>query len=157
MKSIKLGNYEIKITEDVLVLLSKFKQIKRKQPESGGILLGQILNKTIYVTRISFPSKKDKSSRFSFWRNKDSAQIIIDYEFLNSNQKTIYIGEWHTHPEELPNPSGTDVKMINDQYEKNKLNEPFLIQYIQGTKGFYLALLEPDGINYVRVNNLEGP
>lgn len=46
---------------------------------------------------------------------------------MNSGQKTIYIGEWHTHPENYPNPSGVDNKMIVQQYFKNRINEPFLI------------------------------
>ena len=41
--------------------------------------------------------------------------------------------------------------MIKDQFSKNKLNEPFLLQYIQGTKGFYLALLEPKNFNEIQV------
>ncbi len=151
MRVTKIGNYEIYFTEDVLLLISKFKQIRHKQNEAGGILLGQVKKNSIYITRISFPSSHDKSSRYSFSRNKNNAQAIIDYEFHNSNRRTIYLGEWHTHPEEFPTPSNTDRKMIKDQFSKNKLNEPFLLQYIQGTKGFYLALLKPDSFNEVQL------
>ncbi|PKP11478.1 MAG: hypothetical protein CVU08_12195 [Bacteroidetes bacterium HGW-Bacteroidetes-3] len=151
MRVTRIGNYEIHFTEDVLLLMSKFKQTKHKQHEAGGILLGQVKENCIYITRISFPSNHDKSSRYSFWRNKNNAQAIIDYEFHNSNNRTIYLGEWHTHPEELPTPSNTDRRMIKDQFSKNMLNEPFLLQYIQGTKGYYLALLEPDNITEIHV------
>lgn len=151
MRVTKIGSYEIHFTEDVLLIISKFKQIKYKQHEAGGILLGQVKGNKVYITRVSFPSKHDKSSRYSFWRSKNNAQTIIDYEFHNSNKRTIYIGEWHTHPEEIPNPSNTDRKMIKDQFSKNKLNEPFLLQYIQGTKGFYLALIEPNNFNEIKV------
>jgi integrative and conjugative element protein (TIGR02256 family) len=151
MRLTKIGKYKVYFTEDVLLLISKFKQSKKRQYEAGGILLGQVKENNIYITRVSFPSNQDKASRFSFSRNKDYAQAIIDFEFYNSNKRTIYLGEWHTHPEELPTPSNTDRKMIKDQFSKNKLNEPFLLQYIQGTKGFYLALLEPNDINEIQV------
>ncbi len=151
MRLTKIGKYNVYFTKDVLLLISKFIQSKQKQYEAGGILLGQVKENNIYITRVSFPSNQDKSSRFSFSRNKDYAQAIIDFEFHNSNKRTIYLGEWHTHPEELPTPSTTDRKMIKDQFSKNKLNEPFLLQYIQGTKGFYLALLEPKNFNEIQV------
>ncbi|MFX0557174.1 Mov34/MPN/PAD-1 family protein [Maribacter sp. CXY002] len=151
MKVIRIGNYEIHFTKDVLLLISKFKQINHKHHEAGGILLGQVKENNIYITRVSFPSIHDKSSRYFFWRNKNNAQAIIDYEFYNSNKRTIYLGEWHTHPEELPTPSNTDRKMIKDQFSKNKLNEAFLLQYIQGTKGFYLAILEPNSLKEIQV------
>ena len=151
MRLTKIGNYEIHFTDDVLFLISKFKQIKPKQHEAGGILLGQVKENRVYITRISFPSSQDKSSRYSFNRDKKNAQAIIDYEFQNSNKRTIYLGEWHTHPEEIPRPSNTDRKMIKDQFSKNKLNEPFVLQYIQGSKGFYLALLETNNFNEIRL------
>ena len=120
MRLTKIGKYNIYFTKDVLILISKFIQSKQKQHEAGGILLGQVKENNIYITRVSFPSNQDKSSRFSFSRNKDYAQAIIDFEFHNSNKRTIYLGEWHTHPEELPTPSTTDRKMIKDQFSKNK-------------------------------------
>jgi len=151
MRVTHIGNYKIYFTHDVLLLIAKFKQISSKQNEAGGVLLGQVKNNNIYITRISFPSSHDKSSRYSFSRNKKFAQAIIDFEFYNSNKRTIYLGEWHTHPEELPTPSNTDRKMIKDQFSKNILSEPFLLQYIQGTKGFYLALIESGSINEVKI------
>jgi len=150
-----IGKYNIYFTDDVLLLISIYKQTNFKQPEAGVILLGQVKENSVYITRISLPSKSDKSTRNSFWRDKNIAQAIIDYEFHNSNKRTIYLGEWHTHPEEIPTPSTTDKKMIKDQFSKNKLNEPFLFQYIQGTKGFYLAIIEPKGITEIQVKEEE--
>jgi integrative and conjugative element protein (TIGR02256 family) len=128
------------ISDSVLELIKSFKQFGAIENESGGILLGQISDKSIYILRASTPNKFDKSSRYSFECNKDAAQVILNYEFQNSDKKTIYIGEWHTHPEKNPTPSGTDKSMIIGQFKKNKLNEPFLILIIQGLSEFYIAL-----------------
>ncbi len=142
MRLTELGDFKIFFTEDVLSLLANYIQVEQGQHEAGGILLGQVKERDIYITRISFPSNRDRSSRYSFKRSKRNAQAIIDYEFYNSSKRTIYLGEWHTHPEELPTPSNVDRKMIKDQFSKNLLNEPFLLQYIQGTKGFYIGLIQ---------------
>lgn len=142
---------EIVIARSVLDRIEKFKQTTKKAPESGGILLGQVTDKKVFILKVSTPNKFDKSSRYTFDCNKDAAQIIIDYEFINSGQKTIYLGEWHTHPEDYPNPSGVDKRMINNQYFKNKLNEPFLILIIQGLKGLYSAIFDGENLNLIRL------
>lgn len=133
---------DIKITRSALAVIEKYKQITKKSKESGGILLGQVKDKEVYILKITTPNKFDRAARYSFDCNKDAAQVIINYEFINSGQRTIYLGEWHTHPENYPNPSGIDKKMIIKQYFKNKLNEPFLILVIQGLKGLYVAIFD---------------
>lgn len=140
MKEIIRNKTTIFISDSVLELIKSFKQFGATNYESGGILLGQISEKGIYILRASTPNKFDKSSRYSFECNKDAAQVIINYEFQNSDKKTIYIGEWHTHPEKNSTPSGIDKSMIIGQFKKNKLNEPFLILMIQGLSELYIAL-----------------
>ena len=142
----QIGKYTIFISEDVLALLSKYRQTNFRKKEAGGILLGQVRDKSIYILRISVPSVHDKASRTTFDRNKFKSQVIIEYEFYASGKKTIYLGEWHTHPEKYPKPSLTDIRMINDQFEKNVLNEPFLILLIQGTQGIFLGVKTSSGM-----------
>jgi integrative and conjugative element protein (TIGR02256 family) len=143
------------IARSVLNIIERFKQSNNKNNESGGILLGQVTEKDVHILKVTTPNKFDSASRYSFDCNKDAAQIIINYEFLNSGQKTIYIGEWHTHPEDYPNPSGIDKKMIDNQYFKNKLNEPFLILIIQGLKGLYVAIFDGKKLEETKLTIIE--
>ena len=138
------------ITSTAIKIIESYKQTKKKDHESGGILLGQILDNNIHILRATTPNKFDKSSRYSFECDKDAAQVIIDYEFINSENKTIYLGEWHTHPENFPNPSDIDLGMIKSQYFKNRLNEPFLVLLIQGLKGLYVAIYDGNKIEEIR-------
>ncbi|MBO0356202.1 MULTISPECIES: Mov34/MPN/PAD-1 family protein [Flagellimonas] len=132
-------NINVIFDEGVLNVFSHFKQTGNKH-EKGGILLGKRLeNNKILVTKATTPTLFDKSYRYSFHRDKKSAQLFINYEFLNSLGKTIYIGEWHTHPEDYPTPSSTDIKMIKNQFKKNLINEDFLLMVIVGRKGFYIG------------------
>ena len=133
------SNINVIFDEGVLNVFSHFKQIGNEY-EKGGILLGQCLeNNKIIVTKATTPTLFDKSNRYGFHRDKRSAQLFINYEFLNSLGKTIYIGEWHTHPEDYPTPSVTDLKMIKNQFKKNLINEDFLLMVIVGRKGFYVG------------------
>jgi integrative and conjugative element protein (TIGR02256 family) len=146
---------KVSINSSIINLFEKFKQSSKKDNESGGILLGQVKGNNVYILKASIPNKFDKSSRYSFECNKDAAQIIIDYEFKNGDNKTIYLGEWHTHPEDIPNPSSIDKAMIKDQYFKNKINEPFLILLIQGLKELYVALYDGNCIEKIEYTVLK--
>jgi len=142
MKTFIRNNRKINISETVIEIFEKFKQKNKKDNESGGILIGQIKDDEIFILKASIPNKFDKASRYYFECNKDAAQIIINYEFYNSGRKSIYIGEWHTHPENTPTPSSIDKRMIKEQFKKNKLNEPFLILIIQGLEDIYVSLYD---------------
>jgi integrative and conjugative element protein (TIGR02256 family) len=142
MMEIKRGKYTIQISETVLLVLEKYKQDK-KGNESGGIILGQVIdNNCINITKLSLPNTFDKSSRYSFDRDKIIAQIIVDYEFSNTVGKTIYLGEWHTHPEKNPTPSHIDRSMFKQQFKENKINESFLIFFIKGIENLYVGIYD---------------
>jgi integrative and conjugative element protein (TIGR02256 family) len=135
----KYQNINIVVEQNVIDLFNTFRQTGKK-PESGGILLGEIYDSEVRIKKASVPTSFDSSSRYMFNRNKKSAQLITDYEFKNSGGTIIYIGEWHTHPENIPTPSSTDIKMITTQFRKNKINETFLLMIIVGLKDVYLGV-----------------
>lgn len=136
----KVGKYKVEVSENVVGIFEKFKQIKHDSPESGGIVLGQVKGKYIYISKATTPSIIDAWSRFNFIRDRNVAQLIVDYEFYNNNGHVIYLGEWHTHPENTPSPSPQDFKMIKKQYRKNTLNENFILMFIVGIKTIYMGM-----------------
>jgi integrative and conjugative element protein (TIGR02256 family) len=139
---LQIGPYPIVIHKEPLNILEKFTQYSKKAPESGGVMMGKIINGQINVLKLSVPTALDKASRTNFERSKLGAQIILDYEFFNSNGQLTYLGEWHTHPEEFPTPSFTDLHMLKDQFKNNKLNTDFLMLLIKGTKGLYIRVID---------------
>ena len=145
----KYKNKIVEIEMNVLDVFSSFKQVNRK-PENGGILLGILEEDRILITRASIPTSLDSKSRYRFTRNKKSAQIIIDYEFINSDGSVIYLGEWHTHPENFPSPSQTDLRMIQKQYEKNVINEPFLFMIIIGLQNIFVGVYDDKGFHELK-------
>jgi integrative and conjugative element protein (TIGR02256 family) len=139
--TIQLGNRDIEIHIQPLNILSKYAQTDKTSPEAGGIILGKILDNKISITKLSIPTQLDRASRSNFERHKLSAQIVIEYEHANSNGQLIYLGEWHTHPESNPTPSGQDLTMITNQFKSNFLNVNFCLLMIRGTNGLYLRLV----------------
>src|SRR5690606_22998240 len=99
---IKVNKYTIAIHREPLEILNSFTQNSTKAPESGEIIIGKIIQGQINIIKLSVPTILDKYSRTNLERNKVSAQIILDYQFYNSNGQLTYLGEWHTHPEPFP-------------------------------------------------------
>lgn len=137
------------LTDRVMDKLNKYRQLEGMS-EAGGILLGKI--KTDYseyiIEDISEPSKMDKRSRFSFVRNRKSAQRIINKSFKESNGIIQYLGEWHTHPQINPFPSPIDKNLLI-QCSKNIENVSCTI---------FMIILGFDGslfVGYTRKNNNE--
>lgn len=139
---IKIKSYSISISTGPLEIFDSFVQDAKDKKEAGGIILGQVAGSNVYVTKASVPNTFDRAGRHRFLRDKKAAQIIVDYEFFNSNRKTIYLGEWHTHPENSPTPSKTDLKMLKQQFKDNKINEKYLLLVIRGLKDLYVALYD---------------
>jgi integrative and conjugative element protein (TIGR02256 family) len=142
---IKIDNYILTLSAEALQILDSYIQRKLNDPESGGIILGKITAEHIQVQRLSIPTELDKCSRTHFERHRLSAQIVINYEHANSYGQVTYLGEWHTHPEDHPTPSGIDMKMIKQQFVQNKNNTEFLLLLIQGRKSLFAGIINKEG------------
>jgi integrative and conjugative element protein (TIGR02256 family) len=100
---------KILIEAEPLTLMDGYRQDSPGRPESGGILLGYRRGEHLHVTMATAPQKSDRGWRNLFKRSARYHQEIALREW-NSSDKTIdYLGEWHTHPQHLPNPSAIDL------------------------------------------------
>ena len=144
MMQVEFDQITIVFSEDVMREFMNYQQSEYNMPEAGGILLGQVKDNYFYILKVSTPSKKDTFSRYRFTRDKRTAQKVIDQEFALSSHKTIYLGEWHTHPENYPSPSAQDINMIKEQFQNNILNEKLVLMVIVGLKSIYVSYF--DGI-----------
>jgi integrative and conjugative element protein (TIGR02256 family) len=135
-----IDKYRINFNDQVIAILREFTQREKKQPEAGGIILGKFDENEIYILKLSTPTELDKANRYNFDRHRLSAQFVVNYEFFNSAGENTYLGEWHTHPEDFPSPSPTDIRMIQDQLRGNKIHTTFLLLIIKGLKGTYVGI-----------------
>jgi integrative and conjugative element protein (TIGR02256 family) len=91
--------------------LMTFRQLSPTDLEAGGILLGRlILNSSdVVVDSISIPSIRDRRERARFWRTKSDTQKMVERAWADSGGTRVYLGEWHSHPEDDPRPSSLDT------------------------------------------------
>lgn len=77
--------------------------------EAGGILLGHVRGKHLEVLEASEPTPQDRRLRYFFERMIHGHKGLAERRWRESNGLVRYIGEWHTHPQDVPSPSGTDI------------------------------------------------
>lgn len=151
----KIGEKHVVFSKKVTATLNSYKQLRNEQHESGGILLGKIYKDVIVVDEISVPSDEDKSGRFHFERNVEKAQQIIKNAWNQSNGERIYLGEWHTHPENMPTPSSDDKKLIKNMLKDSIMEIDFLLMVIIGLKSNYVAMLQRGQKNLQQLNRVD--
>ena len=62
------------------------------------------------IDNATVPGLDDVSTRTTFHRQLEPAQTIVDASWKLSGGTVNYLGEWHTHPEPIPWPSGIDLE-----------------------------------------------
>lgn len=77
--------------------------------ERGGLLLGYRRGQHLHVDFVTTPGPADQASRFAFRRGTAGHQSAASQRWLFSGGTSDWLGEWHSHPEAHPQPSGTDI------------------------------------------------
>jgi len=112
-----------KLSEEVVAEMARYVQDDRQAPEAGGVVLGRHILGTedIVADLATVPTKNDRRNRHGFARAREKHQAVIDDTWRASKKTCTYLGEWHTHPEHVPFPSGVDLhdwrrKLREDQF-----------------------------------------
>jgi integrative and conjugative element protein (TIGR02256 family) len=123
--------FKVTISKEVLAFMQGL--IKQNpQIETGGVMAGKIDQAgNIIVTHASEPGPKAVRLATKFEKDVEFCQLFLDKLYIESNQETVYVGEWHSHPSANNYPSGTDIKSLSEiAVQKEYLTEnPAMIIY----------------------------
>lgn len=124
----------IEFSEVALSHLWAHRQFGEGTPEAGGILLGRLIKGSpdTVVDQALGPSAEDRRGRFSFFRARQPAQVLVDQVWQTSGQTLNYLGEWHTHPEDDPSPSCIDRRDWSRITARARFEQPSLLFVIVG-------------------------
>ncbi len=82
--------------------------------ECGGVFVGNIKDDvTARIDKMVLP-KKTRSTPVYFVRLTSFINRWLLNIFKKYNGEVIYLGEWHSHPNGTPFPSGTDLKTMRE-------------------------------------------
>lgn len=108
--------------------------------ERGGILLGTRRGAHFYVIDATLPMAGDQASRFSFRRGRAGHSEIARKRWLQSRHVVDWLGEWHSHPEAIPRPSGIDLASWDQITDRRRAPMLFLIL---GYYGWWMGVMQP--------------
>jgi integrative and conjugative element protein (TIGR02256 family) len=125
----------LKIATKPLYTMLSFQQHTPSALEAGGLLIGRYLLDCddVIVDQITIPMDGDVRERCFFKKNTISHQRILESIWEQSKGTANYIGEWHTHPERIPNPSGHDFDQWRKVLRETKTDQSAIIFMIIGT------------------------
>lgn len=103
-------------TPEVLEHFSRYRQRRFYQTEAGGQLFASFVGDRIEVVEATGPRRTDTRRRTSYVPDRRAEQREIDDRHARGLH---YVGDWHTHPEDVPTPSGRDVDSILDSVKKS--------------------------------------
>jgi integrative and conjugative element protein (TIGR02256 family) len=126
------------LAPSVVQRLEAFLSTDSGKLESGGILLGFRRDPHLEVLDSTSPGAKDLRRPYQFVRRCESHQTRATDDWKTSGKTIDYLGEWHTHPEASPMPSGIDrSEMIR---RSNEHRSEVLVELIVGTHSIWLGI-----------------
>lgn len=107
--------------------------------ESGGQLFAIFPSPVeMRIVHASGPNKKARRRLFSFSHCLRDDQREI--ECLFDGEQIHYVGDWHSHPQDIPTPSWVDKITIRSRFIKSEHELKMMLMIIVGQAAF------PDGI-----------
>ncbi len=122
------NNYNMIINSKLYTLMKDMCQ-KANSKETGGILIGTYSedHTTAIITKVIGPPVDSECGPTWFSRGTEGLQDKLDKAWFY--ERTYYLGEWHYHPKDSPQPSIVDIKQMQGIATDVKYNcpEPILI------------------------------
>lgn len=138
----------ISLAESVIEVFERHIQARPSDCEAGGLLLGSVHGSNILVTEATIPTVWDTRLRHLFERMPFGHSSIARTRWHASGGTVRYVGEWHTHPQDFPRPSGLDRTEWNKLSLARTDGRPMLA-VIVGRKALYVELVPHIGMGKV--------
>jgi integrative and conjugative element protein (TIGR02256 family) len=119
----------LRIEPSVLRYIRRHRQAQQPSREAGGQLFGRVTGDLVTVTHAAGPRSADERRCFTFRSDPVSAQADIE---RFARRGLLYLGEWHTHAEAIPRPSGSDECAMQQIHARSHLNTTALLLVILG-------------------------
>lgn len=133
----QFGDILVVISPAALETMLSFRQKKFFSREAGGQLFAAISSGTWTIEAATGPRATDKRGRYHFRPDRREEQKEIDSFYQKGLE---FVGDWHTHPQDRPHPSNSDLWSIANLISNTTHRIPGLLMCIIGRND------PPDGI-----------
>lgn len=140
------------LDDSVLAHFNRFQQRTAWCREAGGQLFSRLAcDNALRIERATGPKWSDWRSRTSFLPNRRAERREIRRLFKRGEH---FVGDWHTHPQDRPEPSYRDVESTQEMFSKSKHSLRGFILAIVGRvdppDGLFVALVDSDTVHELR-------
>jgi integrative and conjugative element protein (TIGR02256 family) len=137
----------VAFSDQAISVFGQYVQRRARDREAGGVLLGRrvIQSNDVVIDEATEPAPDDSRARFRFFRRAEPAQKAVDRVWANSDGTVNYLGEWHSHPEDVPTPSGLDLSSWRETLVQARFEQDFLLFVIVGRTATKVWELSSDG------------
>ena len=117
-------------TDDVLARFHRHRQTRWYHREAGGQLFAGIRDGLIIVESATGPRWRDRRTRHTYEPHRPSEQREID---KHHRRGLHFVGDWHTHAEPVPHPSGIDLQSMSEAFRRSRHSLNAFLMVIVGT------------------------
>ena len=142
-------NLTIIVSDEIELELKKL--IQHDGLERAGCIMGRLYQKSnkLKITHILEAEYKTRNTHYVETKenklNKEVAKI-----WKESRGYITYIGDWHTHPEDVPIPSDLDIETSHKKFKEGAFDQNVLIDIIIGREENFIKSF--DGQNFYNIN-----
>lgn len=126
----------------------RFQQTRKAKREAGGQLFAALAPGRIDVLLATGPTSSAERGRYFFHPNRKEEQREITAAF---RKQLHFVGDWHTHPEREPTPSGPDIAKAREIFDRSKHELNGILLVVVGTqklpKGLWVAWITQQGVS----------
>jgi integrative and conjugative element protein (TIGR02256 family) len=130
---IAIGELDVTIDPEVLAVFHDHRQTRSRQNEAGGQLFAKVIGSQWQVKVATGPRSQDRRGRFRFWPDRESEQDEI---YRYHSQGLDFVGDWHTHPQDIPQASASDLSSIASIVSSSRHHLPGFLMIIVGRRPF---------------------
>lgn len=127
----RFGDLEVEFAVEALATMTSFRQRGFFSREAGGQMFARLSPNHWRIEAATGPRRNDRRGRFHFWPDRKAEQEEINLFYEKGLE---FVGDWHTHPEDIPRPSRSDITSVENIVRESVHRLPGILMCIVGRR-----------------------
>lgn len=148
------GGSAVVLSDTALKTMNHYRQIAPRSKEAGGQLFARFEGDDTIIVEATPPKWCDRRNRYNFHPSRWLQQQEIRKRYACGLH---FVGDWHTHPESLPQPSQKDYRNMQECFNDSihDLNRfiMIIVGYAEAPEGLHVTLIGQNSVQLMFCEN----